>query len=153
MNKDLSKKNDLITKDFKRINNKIARYFYEYGFISGHNDFIIKEGYYYEIKPDLSRFIKKKIINKSLKKLLLRYYFVPSTSKSTSLSIFHISHTICMNQCKGNEPLNQNSSSQKNNTALSIQEQKTLTAFFLLLLEIDQQNNVMKECSDAKQTE
>lgn len=72
---------------------------------------------------------------------------------ATSLFIFHIGHTICMNQCKGNEPLNQNSSSQKNNTALSIQEQKTLTAFFLLLLEIDQQNNVTKEYPHAKQVE
>lgn len=58
-----------------------------------------------------------------------------------------------MNQCKGNEPLNQNSSPKKNNTALSIQEQKILTAFFLLLLEIDQQNNVTKEYPHAKQAE
>lgn len=58
-----------------------------------------------------------------------------------------------MKLCKGSEPLNQNLSSQKNSFSLSIQEQKTLTDFFLLLFEIDQQNNVTKEYPNAKQAE
>lgn len=59
MNKSLSKKNHLITKDFKRIDDKIARVFNEYGFISSSRGLIMKEIYYYGIRPEFSPFIKK----------------------------------------------------------------------------------------------
>lgn len=59
MNKNLSRRNHLITKDFKRIDDKIARIFNEYGFIAGSRGLITKEIYYYGIEPDFSPFIKK----------------------------------------------------------------------------------------------
>ncbi len=58
-----------------------------------------------------------------------------------------------MKICKSSELLNQKSFSKPVDTAWSIQEQQALTAFFSLLYEIHQQNNVTKEYVDAKQTE
>ena len=58
-----------------------------------------------------------------------------------------------MEKYKGSEPLNQNSFLSQNNVAFSTKEQHCFTAFFSILFEIDQQNNVAKECADAKQAE
>ena len=56
---------------------------------------------------------------------------------------------------KSSEQFNQNTLSQKGYRVLSEQDQNAITAFFVLLLEmemeIDQKNNVTKECVDAKQ--
>lgn len=56
-----------------------------------------------------------------------------------------------MEKYKGSESLNQNSSLSLNNVAFSTKEQQVLAAFFSILFEIDQQNNVVKECVNAKQ--
>jgi hypothetical protein len=56
-----------------------------------------------------------------------------------------------MEKYKGSESLNQNSSLSLNNVAFSTKEQQVLAAFFSILFEIDQQNNVAKEYVDAKQ--
>lgn len=48
-------------------------------------------------------------------------------------------------------PVIQNSFSKKKDLTLSAQEQQVLTAFFSLLYEINQQNNVSKEYSNAEQ--
>jgi len=54
---------------------------------------------------------------------------------------------------KSSEQFNQNTLSQKGYRVLSEQDQNAITAFFVLLLEMemDQKNNVTKECVDAKQ--
>lgn len=51
---------------------------------------------------------------------------------------------------KASEPLLQNSYPSNDNSAWSQEERKALTDFFMLLYEIDQQTNVMKECSDEE---
>ncbi len=58
-----------------------------------------------------------------------------------------------METCKGGMPLNQNSSPQAQNLALSTQEQQALTAFFYLLYEIDQQNNKEEGALESCNTE
>lgn len=57
--KSLSHRSSLATKDFKDINKQISKEYWEYGFILGLNDLIIKNGYEHKINPDFVAFIIK----------------------------------------------------------------------------------------------
>jgi phytoene/squalene synthetase len=54
-----------------------------------------------------------------------------------------------MKVCEGTKPNIQNSYSMGNDRSWSPEERQALTAFFLLLYEIDQQTDVTKEYADA----
>ena len=58
-----------------------------------------------------------------------------------------------MQKNKGIEPSNQNLFSQVDTSSWSPGERQTITAFFALLLEIDQEPNLMKVYQDAETSE